>query len=279
MAEPGFDRARFAARLGTRRLGRTLIARATVESTNDVAWEALAAGAPEGTAVVADAQTRGRGRAGRSWHLAEGKGLALSAILGLGCELPDGDGRESGRATGVLPLAAGLALARGLERLGVHAELKWPNDLLLSGRKLSGILCEARRAAEAGGPAADSVVIGAGVNVAEARSDFPPEIRDASTSLALEGFALDRERVAAEFLNALEPLWETLEDGGREPVIEAWRRRAEFWGRPVTVRTPAGVLSGTARGLEPDGALVLALEVGREIAVHAGDVELGVWGR
>ncbi len=270
MAEPTFDRARFAARLGTRRLGRTLIARAVVESTNDAAWESLAAGAPEGTVVVADAQTRGRGRAGRSWHLAEGKGLALSALLGLGCDLCE---------AGVLPLVAGLALARGLERLGVHAELKWPNDLLLSGRKLSGILCEARRAADAGGPAADTVVIGAGVNVAEARSDFPPEIRDASTSLALEGFALDRERVAAEFLNALEPLWETLEDGGREPVIEAWRRRAEFWGRPVTVRTPAGVLSGTARGLEPDGALVLALEVGREIAVHAGDVELGVWGR
>ena len=269
MAEPTFDRARFAARLGTRRLGRTLIARAQVESTNDAAWEALAAGAPEGTVVVADAQTRGRGRAGRSWHLAEGKGLALSALLGLGCDM---------REAGVLPLAAGLALARGLERLGVHAELKWPNDLLLSGRKLSGILCEARRATDAGVPA-DAVVIGAGVNVAETRSDFPPRIRDVSTSLALEGFALDREGVAAEFLNALEPLWETLEDGGREPVIEAWRRRAEFWGRPVTVRTPAGALSGIARGLEPDGALVLALEAGGEVAVHAGDLEIGAPGR
>jgi len=275
LAEPTFDRARFAARLATRRLGRTLIARAVVESTNDAAWEALAAGAPEGTVVVADTQMRGRGRAGRSWHLAAGKGLALSAVLDLGCELREPGAGSSGRPAGVLPLAAGLALARGLERLGVHPELKWPNDLLLSGRKLSGILCEARRAAEAGGPAADTVVIGAGVNVAESRSDFPPEIRDAATSLALEGFALDRESVAAEFLNALETLWETLEDGGREPVIEAWHRRAAFWGRRVTVRTPAGVLSGTARDLDSDGALVLALEAGGEVAVHAGDVELG----
>ena len=267
MAEPTFDRARFAARLATRRLGRTLIARAVVESTNDAAWEALAVGAPDGTVIVADAQTRGRGRAGRSWHLAPGKGLALSALLVLGCER---------RALGVLPLGAGLALARALDRLGAHAELKWPNDLRLDGRKLAGILCETRGAGAVSGPAAgEAVVIGVGVNVLERREDFPAELREVSTSLALAGRAPDRETVAAEFLNALEPLWATLQEGDRAAVIEAWRARADFWGRPVRARTAAGVLEGRARTLDPDGGLVLALADGREVTVVAGDLEGG----
>ena len=88
MAEPTFDRARFSEALSTRRLGRHLVARAEVESTNDVAWDALAQGAPDGTVVVADAQTRGRGRAGRVWISAPGRGLALSVVLHAGCERP-----------------------------------------------------------------------------------------------------------------------------------------------------------------------------------------------
>ena len=266
MAEATFDRARFQARLSTRRLGRHLVARAAVESTNDVAWEALAAGAPDGTVVVADQQTRGRGRAGRRWHVAPGEGLALSLLLHLGCDR---------HPLGVLPLGAGLALARAVERLGVQAELKWPNDLLLGGRKLAGILCESRRAAQAGeSGAGDAVVIGVGVNVGERREQFPDEIRERSTSLAIEGFALDRETVAAEFLNALEPLWATLQEGGREPVLEAWRARASFWGRTVRVHTPAGELSGIARTLDADGGLVLRLESGTETTVLAGDLEI-----
>src|SRR5262249_48221811 len=143
-----FDRARFSARLETRRLGRTLIARGSVESTNDAAWEALAAGSPDGTVVVTEEQTRGRGRSGRTRHMAPGKGLAPLVLARL--RGPSrGPGGEAPPGARVLPLAAGLALARALERLGAHAELKWPNDLLLSGRKLSGILCETRRAAGA----------------------------------------------------------------------------------------------------------------------------------
>ena len=266
MAEATFDRARFVARLGTRRLGRHLLARATVESTNDTAWEARALGAPEGTVVVADVQTRGRGRAGRRWHLAPGKGLALSVLLPLG-----GDRG----ALGVLPLGAGLALARALERLGVATELKWPNDLLLGGRKLAGILCESRGATPHGDPGAgDTVVIGVGVNVGERSEDFPPEIRERTTSLAIEGFALEREIVTAEFLNALEPLWVTLEEGGCQEVLDAWRAHASFWGRVVHVRTPAGELRGVARTLDEAGGLVLRLDSGSETTVLAGDVEI-----
>src|SRR5262249_47666099 len=150
--------------LRTRRLGHPLFTRDQVDSTNDLAWELLQQGADEGACVVADAQTRGRGRQGRSWHTAPGKGLALSVLLHPGCDAA---------ALGTAPLVAGLALARGLGALGFKARLKWPNDLLAGRRKLSGILAESRRAADG----TEVVILGVGVNVAQVASDFPPELR------------------------------------------------------------------------------------------------------
>ncbi len=260
MAETLFERAAYEARLTTRSLGRTLIARAEVASTNDVAWDALGEGLPDGTAVVADAQTRGRGRAGRDWHTGPGKGLALSVLLQSGCDR---------RPLGLLPLAAGLALARGLERLGARAELKWPNDLLLAGRKLAGVLCESR-----GVRGAEAAVIGAGVNVAHAPEDFPPALAAVATSLAMEGCVTTREAVAAEFLNALEPLWNELREGDPMAVLGAWRSRAGFWGRAVRVRTPGGPVDGIARALDDDGALVIEDASGATITVLAGDLDI-----
>jgi BirA family biotin operon repressor/biotin-[acetyl-CoA-carboxylase] ligase len=259
-AEATFDRRAFAVRLQTRRLGRTLVARAEVDSTNDVAWDAVAQGAGEGVTVVADAQTRGRGREGRRWHLARGKGLALSVALANDCDAAP---------LGLLPLAAGLALARGLERLGLEARLKWPNDLLAGTRKLAGILVESRRL-----PAGDRAVVGVGINVREQQDDLPAELHGVATSLAMEGCRASREHVAAEFLNALEPLWRGMQEGGGETLLEAWRGRASFWGRPVTVRTPTGPLTGVARDLDASGGLVLRLDGGDEVTAVAGDVEV-----
>jgi BirA family biotin operon repressor/biotin-[acetyl-CoA-carboxylase] ligase len=261
LAEPAFDAAVFHARLATRRLGRALLVRAVAESTNDLAWEALDTGAADGTVVIADEQTRGRGRAGRSWHAVPGKSLVLSLALRLG----GGAG-----PCGTIALAAGLALARGLDRLGVRARLKWPNDLLLGGRKVAGILVEARPAAT-GGTAA---VVGVGINVALEADDFPADLRDLATSLVMEGHRVRREEVAAELLNALEPLWTEHQQGDRAAVLDAWCRRADFWGEPVTLRTPTGPLSGVACSLDEHGALVLRLEGGGETAVLAGDLDL-----
>lgn len=261
MAEPRFDRTAFERRLATRRLGRTLVARAQTPSTNDLAWEALATGAPDGTVVVTDAQPGGRGRGGRVWHLAPGKGLALSLILHQGCDR---------RQVGMLPLVAGLALARALETLRVVATLKWPNDLLVGGRKVAGILCESRRLPSG----TDAAVIGVGVNVTQQQDDLPAELHGVATSLAMEGCRTTREAVAGAFLNALEPRWAELQEGGREALLDAWRRRAGYWGRRVTVRTPGGPLSGIARDLSPEGGLVLRLESGGEVVALAGDLEV-----
>jgi BirA family biotin operon repressor/biotin-[acetyl-CoA-carboxylase] ligase len=260
LAESTFDRAAFTARLATRRLGRTLVARGAAGSTNDEAWDALAAGAPDGTAIVADAQLAGRGRAGRAWHTAPGRGLALSVLMFPGCD---------GARLPLLPLAAGLALARALERLGAAPELKWPNDLLLNGRKVSGILAESRGLA-AGGEAA---VIGVGVNVSQAPEDFPDDVAPRATSLAMERCATTREAVAAEWLNALEPLWTGLQEADRDGLVRAWRARASFWGREVRVATPSGPRVGVARDLDAGGGLVIEQADGTRHTIVAGDVE------
>jgi BirA family transcriptional regulator, biotin operon repressor / biotin---[acetyl-CoA-carboxylase] ligase len=275
LAEPRFDRAAFESRLRTRIMGRHLIARAETESTNDVAWEALAQGLPDGTTAVADVQTRGRGRAGRSWQTEPGKGLALSLLMHAGCAPARVRGAAGGAeaARGVIPLAAGLALARALERLGARAELKWPNDLQIGGRKVAGILCESRSGGAGGPVAGDALVIGVGVNVGEARADFAGALADSATSLAIEGCATTREAVAAELLNALEPLWNELEEGDPAAVLAAWRERATFWGRTVRVRTPAGDVSGVATALDSGGGLVIE-RAGEAVTVVAGDLEL-----
>ena len=258
MAEPTFDLARFTAALGTRRLGRRLVRRAETGSTNDDAWDAAFEGAPDGTAVVADVQTRGRGRLGRTWHETPGRGLALSVLLHPGC---------GGVGVATAPLVAGLALARGLDGLGVESELKWPNDLLLGGRKLAGILCESRRRAEG----TEAVVVGVGVNVCQERHDFPPELRARATSLAIEGAPRVREAVAAAFLNALEPLWDEHQEGDPRRALDAWEARARIRGRSLVVRTPSGEARGEALGLADDGALLLRTADGTT-RVLAGDV-------
>jgi BirA family biotin operon repressor/biotin-[acetyl-CoA-carboxylase] ligase len=261
LAEPGFDLERFDARLETRRLGRMALVHERTGSTNDDAWQAHGAGAPDGFTVVARDQTRGRGRAGRSWHTAAGKGLALSVLL------RDG----GGPALGVTPLLAGLALVHGFERLGVEADLKWPNDVLLHERKLAGVLVESRSAERSGGRA---VVIGVGVNVAQAEEDFPPGLRATATSLAREGRDLPGEDVAAAFLNALEPLWDEFGLAGPGPLLAACRARGSFWGRAVRVVGPAGGVAGIAQGLDDEGRLLVALDAGGTVVIVAGDVEI-----
>ncbi len=267
MAEGTFDRAFFTRALRTRRLGRALFTRAEVESTNDVAWELAQQGADEGACVVADIQTRGRGRQGRPWHTAPGQGLALSVLLHPGC---DAGAAPGAAGSGTAPLVAGLAMARALDALGLTARLKWPNDLLVGRRKISGILAESRRTADG----TDMVVMGAGVNVSQREEDFPPELHGLATSLAIEGRPARREAVAAAFLDALEPLWDEHQEGDRTLVLDAWREQAGFWGRPVTVRTPTGIVEGVARDLDDLGGLVVQVAEGAPLTVYAGDLEV-----
>jgi BirA family biotin operon repressor/biotin-[acetyl-CoA-carboxylase] ligase len=176
---------------------------------------------------------------------------------------------------GTLPLVAGVALAIALEKLGARPDLKWPNDLLLAGRKVSGLLAESRSTAEG----SRAVVLGMGVNVTQKEADFPPELRASATSLALAGCSTTREAVAAEFLNALEPLWTEHQEGDPARALAAWKSRSSGWGRLHSVRGAGGEVTGIARDLDAGGGLVLEREDGTRVTVVAGDVtELPVAG-
>src|SRR5512138_3547524 len=147
----------------------------SIASTNDIAKALAQAGEGHGTAVLAREQIRGRGTKGRSWHSPSGLGLYVSFIL----RDPDGQPMPS---LHLVPLAVGLAASDAiLEVVGVETRLKWPNDVLFEGRKLGGILCEGNSLGASGG----FVVAGIGLNAGQILADFPPELRDAATSLRL----------------------------------------------------------------------------------------------
>jgi BirA family biotin operon repressor/biotin-[acetyl-CoA-carboxylase] ligase len=263
LADPGFRPERFAIRLPGEWRGHPLLVRHETGSTNDDALEALAAGARDFVTVVADRQLRGRGRAGRTWIHVPGPGLAMSLAF---------RADEDAARIGLLPLVAGLSVQRAAQAVGVRAAvLKWPNDVLIRGRKVAGVLCELRRL-PGGGSAA---VVGVGVNVQHAESDFPVELAGSATSLRIEGAITVVEDVAVAVLLSFVSLWRQVRAGGGQRVLDSWRESAAFWGETVTVRTPGGPVTGVAQRLDEGGGLVLRLEGGVETTVLAGDLEAG----
>ncbi len=262
MAE-AIERAR--PRLG--RLASAVLFFPTIGSTNDVAlaWSAkalaerLVAGErpaewpaerpAEGLVVVADEQTAGRGRRGHSWFSPAGSGLYVSVVLAPGAARAD-----PARATMLLTLTAGVALAEGVAAAtGVRVDLKWPNDLHVSRRKLGGILAEAPSA----GSAPDAIVVGYGINVAS--TALPPGLRDRTTSLESEyGRPVDRNDLLVETLIALSRRYEDLLAGRFDAILDAWRRHAPAAsGARVAWTTVAGVQAGVTAGIDDRGALLV----------------------
>lgn len=247
------------ARLQTRWLGRALRIHETLASTNSAAMGLAQGGADHGTVVLADSQTGGRGRQGRAWHSPPGQNLYFSAVL-----RPD----ISPADAPPLSLAAAIGLGLGVSPfLPASPTLKWPNDLLVQGRKLCGILVEMSASARR----INHVVVGVGLNVNV--TEFPLELARLATSLRLEsGAPLALEEVLASVLNELEPCFQLLFDKGTAAVINAWEEQTDWLGRRVTVNRPAGAKSGLALGLDPTGGLRLRLDDGTEEVVVAGDV-------
>lgn len=235
--------------------------RDTVTSTNDVALATVAAGAPLGLVVTADRQTAGRGRRGRPWTDAvagpEGPGnLAVSVVVPLPASSP-----------GLVPIAAGLAVASAYTTAGASPALKWPNDVELDGRKAAGILVERHAAADR-----DVVVIGCGLDL-DWRG-VPREGEAAGwTSLAESlGHGVDRGQVLADLLLALDAELSALEDPAA--LLARYRERCSTLGRAVEVTLPGGEpLAGTAVDLDADGLLVVEGETERT-TVRAGDVRI-----
>lgn len=235
-----------------------------VASTNTVALEWAAAGAPAGTALLAESQTAGRGRGGRAWRTPDGTSLALSVIL------------RPTIAPDRLPwigIAAAVATVEAiLDVAGVACRVKWPNDILIGARKVAGILAERR--AEAGGTETPAVVIGVGVNVNNRAAALPADVRDAAISLLdATGRATDRNRLAAALLDRL--AWRVGELGdGRDELARRWTAASATLGQHLAVTTPGGLIEGADEGLDPSGSLLLRQPDGRRVAVHSGEVLL-----
>jgi BirA family biotin operon repressor/biotin-[acetyl-CoA-carboxylase] ligase len=235
-----------------------------IGSTNDAAAGRADAGVEQGYVVLADAQTAGRGRLGRAWASPPGAGIYASVVL-----------RPSDAAMTLLTLAAGVAIAEGIETAtGLSASLKWPNDVVVdtrgdgsSGRKLAGILAER-------GSSSDGrtwVVLGFGINVMPGA--YPAEVAGRATSLEAElGRGVDRGLLVAECLAAVAGRYRDLEAGRSEGIVAGWRvRAASTLGRRVEWDADGSVQRGIARDVDPSGALIVSTDAGVR-QVLAGEV-------
>ncbi|MEZ5100470.1 MAG: biotin--[acetyl-CoA-carboxylase] ligase [Thermoleophilia bacterium] len=233
----------------TGRLGRPYLWRATCASTQALLDDPAL---PEGAVAVAEAQTQGRGRLGRTWEAPAGAALLCSVLLR----------PPAGRRLGELSLVGGLATARAVDHVArVRSGIKWPNDVLLDGAKVAGVLAEGRNGA---------VVLGIGVNVGQAAADLPADARTRPGSLlTATGLEHDRASVLARLLVELEAGYETWLADGLEPLVPELAARDVLLG----VEVQLGDAVGRAAGIAPDGRLILL--VGSETRlVESGEVSV-----
>lgn len=248
--------------LRAQRLGCRIESHAEIDSTNLEAARRARDGAPEGTVVLADAQTQGRGRLGRTWVSPPGCNLYCSVILRP--DLPPAD-------VPLLTLVAGMATAETVaEWVAEGVAIKWPNDVVIDGRKVAGILSEM----ECDGRGVQFAVTGIGVNLNAAADDFPPEVRKLATSIAeASGRAVDREAFCARLLSRFDDAYDLLLRQGFAAVVPLWERRDGLRGRRVQVRDGSERIEGLASGLGPRGELRLETASGLRQIV-AGDVNV-----
>ncbi len=225
------------------RVGEALMRLGATDSTNERLREMVEQGAAEGTVVVAESQSQGRGRHGRSWASPRG-GLYLSVLL-----------KPKPEEASLLTLLSGIAPARALTPLGLKAHLKWPNDLMLGRAKLGGILGEAiLRRKEL------HLILGFGLNANVPRAKLP---EGATSLLQILGRKVDVEELMQGILAQLETLFSTFKAGGAEELLREYRILCTTLGRKVEVRTASGNIRGAAVDLTPHGLLVVEDDRGR----------------
>ena len=247
--------------LKTKSFGRSLLCLGRVTSTNDVLMELAGQAASEGTVVSAEFQTQGRGRQGRSWTTSEGKALAFSLLLRPNLrtdEFPE------------ITLAAAVAVAKTLEDFHFWPKIKWPNDLLLDGKKVCGILTEMvpKKDKMAG------VVLGIGVNLNQSPTDFPKEIRAVATSLFRQsGRKIHRGRFFQKLLFRLEETYQWVAERRYSKVLSEWRKRSVTLGQQAKITQGQHVFFGQVLDLDEKGALLVRNDLGMVERVTSGDVE------
>ena len=250
--------------LDTQIIGKEMHYFPSVASTNHTAKALAYHGAADGTIVVAEEQTGGKGRLDRMFYSPRGKGIWFSIIL-----RPKFLPHDAPKCT----LMAAVAVAEAMKRFKLRAEIKWPNDILHDGRKLTGILTEIT--AEMG--RITYIVIGIGINVNMSRDDFPAELRDVAASLAeMNGDELSRVEMLRAVLEEFDELYREVNASGFDEVIRRWKKYNVTLGKEVRVISAGDdgeTFTGKAVDLSADGALIVETAQGRR-TIYAGDVSI-----
>ena len=250
-------------RLAGKFIGHPLYYYQEIGSTNDEAYRLGIKGAPEGTALIAESQSAGKGRMQRVWHSPAGANIYTSIIL-----RPE---FETVRAPQI-SIAAGVAVAETLDPYCPgKVWLKWPNDVLIGGKKVCGILAQMKMS----GNAIDFVVVGIGINVNLNPEQFPPDIQKIATSLTIEaGCEISRPDLIIRLYENMAKWYRELVQNGFGPVKEKWLGLSSMIGKPVSVMFREEAVSGTALGLDDDGSLILLTDRDETVRVSAGDATI-----
>jgi len=231
------------------------------DSTNRRAKLLAEQGAPNGTLIVADAQTGGRGRKGRAWFSPAHTGIYVSLILRP--SIPPGEAPRCALLTSV-------AVAEGLfTGCGVRGTIKWPNDILVNGKKIAGILIDIATELDM----VEYMIVGVGLNVSILPDDFPSEIRDSATSILAEtGIAIRRVDLLCEFLKQFEKYYEMLSAGQFKDILHQWKEFEDVIGRTVRVDSGNTACFGTVVEIDSDGALLVRDSHGHLNRIFSGDI-------
>lgn len=246
--------------LKTRTFGSKIYSFETLDSTNNCAKAVAGVGAKEGTVVIAELQTAGRGRLGRPWISNANENLTFSVVV---------RPRLTGEELNLLPLYAAVAVADAIEKVTtLRVECKWPNDLLINKRKVAGILIEGSFKENQ----ADYVIIGVGINVNQV--DFPQDLAQKATSLRLEaGQEVDRTRLFREVLRSLESQYSEGGKRGFRTILPTWLSRSTMIGKPIALSQQGTIIGGVVKGLTSEGGLILQTD-GTVRTLFAGDVTI-----
>lgn len=257
------DPAVLSACLTNRSFGHQIEVLRSTTSTQEDARRLAEEGAPEGTLVIAEEQTGGRGRMGKKFYSPFGKGIWMSLILRPTQPL---------HLTQQLTLLTGVAVRRAiLKTTGIEAGIKWPNDLLIDGKKVCGILLESANEDDF----VRYCIAGIGISVNLKEEDYPDELKSIATSLRMaSGHNINRNELICSILNEMESLYGLYNEQGFEPIASLWEASSVTMNREVCVQSPKGVMNGTAAGLHPSGALLVRNEDGELTPVFSGDITL-----
>ena len=244
--------------LRTKFLGQQIEYYTQLKSTNEESWELSNDGAKSGTVVITDNQFEGKGRNGRNWLATPNKSLSFSILIEKIIPV---------KLCGWIPIITALAIERALSHFQIQISLKWPNDILLNGKKMGGVLIESKIK----GTLVNKLIIGIGLNINESKDELDPSIASLATSLHIYSRKnFQRERILAEILNEMEPIIEGFPEN-MDMILESWTANCNHIDKKIQFHNGSYVISGIFKGLGKNGSAILKTNQSEE-EFHSGEV-------